>query len=331
MTSKRPSRRTEPLTDVVLAGLPGPRRAWVVLWALVALLRPIALNLVLGGWLPSGRATFEDLFVTQAVFAYVVLVTLLGSALLADDVGRLGPVLDHLGVDAGIGGTFRGLGSRLAPIMLTAVVVAIATPSTYLNYGLVAALVDLPLLAIMTLPIMTFVWVYLVVLTGVNRLGAATLALDAFPEDRWLGLGPVGSVAFTGLWLVFGAAIPALFASGRDVATFVLVAVIVVVTVGLFVLSLVRLHGQMHAARQRYVAQTRALVAEAYAPITADATLATLQDRAATLGAAQALADRAERILDWPIDERAVAFITVVVTGVVTSLLVRLVLAAAGI
>jgi hypothetical protein len=75
----------------------------------------------------------------------------------------------------------------------------------------------------------------------------------------------------------------------------------------------------------------RAYVAIAYEPIRANASLDTLQERAPALNAAQGLADRAERIQEWPVDERMVAFMTVVVTGSVTSLIVRFVLQAAGI
>jgi hypothetical protein len=39
---------------------------------------------------------------------------------------------------------------------------------------------------------------------------------------------------------------------------------------------------------------------------------------------------RCEQTLEWPIDERAIALMTVVVTGVVTSLAVRLVFLAAN-
>jgi hypothetical protein len=54
--------------------------------------------------------------------------------------------------------------------------------------------------------------------------------------------------------------------------------------------------------------------------------LATLQSSWSTLSAAQSMAERADKLLEWPIDERMVTWMTVVVTGVVTSLIVRFVL-----
>jgi hypothetical protein len=324
------STRLVALTDAVLERLAPPRLVWIVAWSLVAPLRPTVLFVILGFDAATPRhATLGDLFLTQAVFGYVVAVTLLGTTALVGAVRDLGPDLERLTVPDPAT-MFRGITSRAGPIALTLVVVAIASPSTYTAYGLGVAVVDLPLLALMTLPIMTFVWTYLTILPGLNRLGASTLSLTAFPADRSLGVGHVGAVGFTGLWLVFAAAMPALLVSGRDVTTFVLVAVVVVISVGLFVLSVTRLHRQMAAAKASYVALTRRLVEEAYGPITADTSLAALQDRAGALEIAQPLADRADRILAWPIDERAVAFITVVVTGVLTSVIVRLVFAAAG-
>jgi hypothetical protein len=84
----------------------------------------------------------------------------------------------------------------------------------------------------------------------------------------------------------------------------------------------------MRAAKTRYVTMGRAYVAVAYEPIRAHGTLEVLEQSAPALNAAQGLADRADKILEWPLDERMIAFMTVVVTGVVTSLVVRFVLQA---
>jgi len=318
------------LTDAVIGRLPGPREIWIIAWSLVAPLRPTLLFLILGFNVVTPRhATLADLYLTQVVFAYVVAIALFGTTALVRAARDLGPDLERLAVPDP-SSTFRGITSRAGPILLTALIVAIATPSTSGAYGLAVALLDLPLLAVMTLPIMTFVWTYLMILAGLNRLGGAPLALNAFPADRSLGVGRVGGVGFTGLWLVVAAAVPALLVSGRDVTTFVLVAIVVVVSVGLFILSVSRLHRQMAAAKASYVALARRLVTEAYGSVEADTSLAALQERSAAIGLAQPLADRAEKILAWPIDERAIAFITVVVTGVATGVIVRLVFAAAG-
>jgi hypothetical protein len=319
------------LTERILRVLPGPGLGWMVVWALAAIVRPIELVIVLGATGEPARAgDIGEVFRTQGLFAYVVLVTLWGAVHLADRIEQLAPALRSLAPDGPPTQAFPRLTSRLGPIALTAAVVAVATPTTVVEYGSAVAVVDLPILTIMVLPIMTFVWTYGVLLAGLDRLGRSRLSLDLFPQDRTLGLAPVGQAAFTGFWLTFAAAAPLLLVSGQDEATLVIGVAVVAATVALFVLSMARIHAQMREAKGRYVTMARAFVAVAYEPIRANGTLETIQERAPALSAAQAIADRAEKILEWPIDERMVAFMTVVVTGVVTSLAVRFVLEAAG-
>ena len=52
--------------------------------------------------------------------------------------------------------------------------------------------------------------------------------------------------------------------------------------------------------------------------------------QASALGAAQSLDERAHSLPTWPIDEGTVRFIAVIVTGVLTSLVVRALFAAVG-
>jgi hypothetical protein len=304
---------------------------WVLAWAAIALVRPLIVNLLLGDRPISRGRNLGDLFVIQGVFAYVVVVTLWAAPRLVAQVRAAEPAIERIAPSVGAGAVVPRLTSVAWPILLAIAIVALALPSTLADYGSTIALIDVPLLGIMVLPITTFIWTFLAILGGLSRLGGAPLILDQFPEDRSLGLGPIGAVAFRGFALTVAAAVPALLVTGGDVTTFALTVGVVVLVASLFVLSMVRLHGQMAAAKARYVASARALVAEAYAPIRAKPSLATVGEHASVLGAAQALADRADRLLEWPINEGMIAFMTVVVTGVVTSLLVRLVLVAAGV
>ena len=210
------------------------------------------------------------------------------------------------------------------PIALAALSVAFATPSTVAEFGSAVGLVDIPLLFVVTVPIMTFVWTYAAILVGLDRLGQSRLALDLFPQDRSLGLAPIGAAAISGFWLVVVAAAPILVLGASDLTTLALSVGLVLITVCLFVLSMLRLHAQMRAAKARYVAMTHGLVADAYAPAGPGAGP---RDAPGEFGRAQApVIGRARRANpQWPIDERIVASITVVVTGVV-SLIVRVVL-----
>jgi hypothetical protein len=323
-----------PLTERVLRRLPGPRVAWMVAWALVAPFRLVALLAVLtmtGDARSPAEIANAFLREGQATFGYVVLVALWGTPRLVRRVTALAPAIDRLvpaGPDAW---PFARLTSERGPVALAALSVALATPSTIAEFGPAVGLVDIPLLFVVTLPIMTFLWTYGAILVGLDRLGQSRLALDLFPQDRSLGLSPVGGAAIAGFWLVIVAAAPLLILGTSDLTTLAMSVGIVLIAVCLFVLSMVRLHGQMRTAKTHYLAMTRTLVAEAYAPVRTSADLSTLQTNSAALNAAQSLAERAERILEWPIDERMIASMTVVVTGVVTSLIVRVVLDALGV
>jgi hypothetical protein len=319
------------LTERILAALPGPRAAWVIVWALVAVVRLGVLLLIVNA---TGIAVESQASVAsslgQAILGYVILVVLLGTPVLVRRAYELDPVLMAVAPSRPAATWFARMTSVAGPLLLVAIGVAASVPSTFAEFGVVVAIVDVVLLATVMLPIMTFVWAYATLLLGLDRLGRTELQLADFPQDRALGLGGIGSVAMTGFWVLVVGAAPLLIFAGGDLVTLGTSVTTLAVVVGLFILSMVRLHGQMRAAKARYVAMTRGLVARAYAPVRATADLATLQANKPALEAAQALAQRAETLLEWPIDERMVAWITVVVTGVATSLVVRFVIAAVG-
>jgi hypothetical protein len=102
------------------------------------------------------------------------------------------------------------------------------------------------------------------------------------------------------------------------------------VTVGAFLLSMWRLHLQMAAAKSRNVEIARRLYSEAYAPIREKADVAALEAQSNVLSVAQSLDERAHGLPTWPIDEGTTRFLAVVITGVITSLVVRGLFAAIG-
>jgi hypothetical protein len=321
-----------PLTERILAALPGPRLPWAVVWALIALLRLGALLVIVN---LTGIAVESQVSVNvalgQAIFGYVVVVALVGTPILVRRIQTLDPVLESIAPSRPAARWFGRMTSVSGPILLVAIAVAASLPSTLAEFGVVVAVMDVVMLGVVLLPIMTFVWAYGTLLVGLDRLGGAELRLDDFPQDRALGLGSLGSVAMTGFWTLVLAAAPVLVFAGSDLTTFGTSVTTFTVVVALFVVSMLRLHGQMRAAKARYVAMTRDLVADAYRPVRATTDLATLQANKTGLDAAQALAERAEKLLEWPIDDRMVAWMTVVVTGVATSLVVRFVLEAVGV
>ena len=326
-----PSADREPLTERILDWIGEPRWVWVLAWAGVAVVRPVillmSLNVARGGLSTSEWIT---LLLTQVTLAYVALVGLVAVRRLSRGARSLAPDLASLAREQKSRDVFPGMSSTFGPLALLAIVAVPSSVSEWVHWGGLSALAELPLMLVTTLPIMVFVWTYLVVLAGLYRLGRVPLSLGPFPEDRALGLGPAGSLALTGFWLILAAAIPLILVSLGNVPTVALSLAAVIASVVLFFLSMFRIHRQMVESKRQYVSLARTLYAEAYEPIRAKPSLKTLEAQSSALGVSQALVDRAERILEWPIDERATAWVVVVITGVVTSLLVRLILALAG-
>jgi hypothetical protein len=321
----------EPITERVLDWIGGPRWLWILVWAGVALVRPLILLLSLSA---SGQsldaAGWVNVLIPQAALGYVTLVSLVGTSRIFRGARALAPDLATLTSTTNGTTFFPWMASVAGPLALLAIVSAISFVTDVRKWGPVSGIADLPLLVANTLPIMVFVWTYLALLAGINALGRFRLSLDPFPQDRTLGLGPVGSLALTGFWLVLAAAIPLIVVTADNLSTVSMSLAVVGVSTALFFLSMSRLHRQLAAAKSGYVGLARTLYAEAYAPVRTKPSLKALQAQAAALDVAQALVERAERVQEWPIDERATAWVAVVVTGVVTSLLVRLVLAATG-
>jgi hypothetical protein len=322
----------EPLTERILAWLGEPRWVWVGAWTAVSFVRPVFLFVVLGS---AGRHLSVDewirVLVIQGSFAWATLVGFYGVRYISRGTRGLAADLATLAPGESVADLFAGIASTVGPIVLSVAIVVVPSFATsWQHWGPVAALTDLPLVFINSIPSMTFVWTYLALLVGLRRLGSARLSLDQFPEDRSLGLGSVGSLGLNGFWLVLVAAIPLIIVGSADLPTVVLSLGVIAASVALFFLSMFRIHRQMVDTKRRYVTLARAIYGEAFEPVRKKPSLKVLQDQAPGLSIAQALVERAERILEWPIDERATTWVVVVITGVVTSLIVRLVLALAG-
>ena len=73
--------------------------------------------------------------------------------------------------------------------------------------------------------------------------------------------------------------------------------VIVAFAVAMFVLSMWRIHRQMVTASDGFVALTRRLYADAYAPIRRDPSIQLLESQSGALRAAQSLDERAHDLL----------------------------------
>ena len=318
-----------PLTDRILAALPGSRLAWMILWSLIVLVRPVAASAVL---LASGRpsevrSVLEVHLAHNLVLALVVLLALRGSHVLARDGTRAlraigGPDAASLQASKP---TIRGIDNVVGPLMIAAVAVLAESASPMVPSMPAATLVDAVFLVALTVPIATWIWTYGALLVAIDRLGHRSVPLANFPADRGLGLLPIGSVPFNGFWAVAVAALANFtlvahdligYAIGLGVFLFVLVALVV---------SFWRIHVQMVAAKARYQAEARQLLAEASEPFGRDPSLDSLETQAHRIAAAEAFEKRADAILEWPIDDRIVTRTVLIATGAIAGLIARVV------
>jgi hypothetical protein len=318
-----------PITELLLHRLPGPRWAIIIVWAAAVLMTPF----VLAGtkWLTgsSNEVDGPGELASQGILTYVTVLLLVGVARLIDQASALRPDIERLTNDNTETSDGASRWSVAGPVALTVVVVLVASWSSWSANGVMPTMVVIPLLALAVLPVMTFVWTYVRLLIGLDQLGRARLAIEPFPQDRSLGLGAVGSLAFRGFILLVAAAVPILVATTRNPTTFGIALVVLVVNVPIFFGSLWRLHRQMSGAKALYVQHTRALYAAAYEPLRNDASLSVLRAQADVLAAARAIEERAEHIQVWPIDEWLIAIIGFIVAGVTSGIVVRLIAVAA--
>lgn len=182
---------------------------------------------------------------------------------------------------------------------------------------------------VIRLPQLVAFWTAVVALLATARLGGSALPA-AFPDDRALGLRPVGELVFR-IFLTYAAA----FLPGFVIGTFS--APDLYITVGLFgtglaamLLATWRVHELMAGERERAVRAARARYAEAYrsAEVAPAASPARAGER---LSLAEALLHGAESIHEWPLDERTQRIAAVVLTGAFTGIVVRAILLSLGV
>jgi hypothetical protein len=179
-------------------------------------------------------------------------------------------------------------------------------------------------------PLWTAVWIYVTIQIGLNRQGRGHLTLQAYRGDRSLGLRPVGRLAFTGFWMLLGSVGPLVLTNLSDLPGVVVGIGVLVASVGLFFLSLRRLHRQMVAVKQRELEQALDLDRHAYQPVQDEPTLEVLQRQAGLLSAAEAPEKRAERILEWPSDEAIFAQMVTIAASVAAVIISSLILNPVG-
>jgi multisubunit Na+/H+ antiporter MnhC subunit len=223
---------------------------------------------------------------------------------------------------------FRGMGNAAAPTVLTVgTVIVFAGQSVVQHDSWPRGIVTGGAWLLSGIALWTFVWVYLNLQIGLNRFGRFPLSLQTYPEDRSLGLRPIGRLAFTGFWTFIVLVSSLVLSAAANQLGLIIGLLILSVGVALFFLSLRRLNRQMVAAKQREVTRAQHLYAEAFEPVREAGTLEALLGQSGALSAAEALEKRAERIQEWPFDEATFARVVTISSTVVAAIVARVLLA----
>jgi hypothetical protein len=303
----------------------------VVAWALVPWLNLVVIvALGAGEWTRPAVPWGEVLNRTAVTFA--VLLSLWGTARITDELQGLGPVLAKVVEqdEPDVERLFRAVDSTLGPLLLTATTMVVLPLDEAVGGEPAAALIQAVTWLVIGIPLWTAIWVYLTLQIGLNRLGRGHFTLQPYRGDRSLGLRPVGSLAFTGFWMLLGTVGPLVLTNLSDIPGVIMGISVLVTGVGLFFLSLRRLNRQMVAVKQRELERARDFYRQVYQPVRDQPTLDVLQRQASLLSAAEALEKRAERIQEWPFDEAIFAKVVTIASGVAAAIISSLILNPVG-
>lgn len=318
--------RLRPLSDRVLARLPGRRELWVVLWALVPWANA-GVNLLLGSERTSAVWEQDAVLVVlnYAAISLAVVLSLWGARRIAARLEELHEATAEVLVGEA-DEPFRGVNSRMGPLAASVGIGVTLAATTFVDDGWLPAAVRGLTWFVLGVAVFSFVWTYGSVLLGLNRLGQARLDPDAPHIDPGLGLQPLGGVAATGLWMLLAWLVPVLLTGLPDVIGAIIGVLVLAAALLTFFLSMVGLHRQMVALKQDELARARGLYAEAYKPVHASPTLEVLEQQRNLLSAAEALEKRADAIHEWPFSERTPTLVITVATSVIAMTIGRLIL-----
>lgn len=316
-----------PVTERVIAALPGPRLFWTVLWAGWTLATLIILRSLAPAQLPVFFDPDETTTTFGGVVGYSMFIFLFGIRKLGRDVAALLPSVEQL-TEGRMrqGEPFRAMGSIWWPVMINLVLLVPFEIPRFLNAGSALSLFSAAVGFVGWFPLATFAWMAGAVLWGLHHLGGSSLALVSFEADRSLGLRPFGALAFVPVLIYTAAAFPLILITGvLDIRDAVIILGLLIGLLALSFASLRRLRRQLLEAKGRTLRWARGLYGDALDPVR-DGGIAELRAGAPELMAAESVERRAAAIQEWPFDEGIFRVIVAMVTSVVTAILARLIL-----
>ena len=206
-----------PLTERLLAQLPGPRALWIALWALVPWLNSGA-NLLLetgarGAMWEQSRPAL--LLLNYAALSFAIAIAVWGTRRITR---RLETIRETTlsSLEGHRSEAFREMNSVLGPLVASTATAIAFGIGILLADGWVSGLLRGGTWFVLGIALWTFLWTYASLALGLDRLGRAQLVPQAGPGDPILGLRPLGRVAFMGLWMVLAWLIPLVRCGGQS-------------------------------------------------------------------------------------------------------------------
>jgi hypothetical protein len=314
-----------PLTERLLAYVPGARALWIAVWALVPWLDAGA-NLILdtgtrGAMWEQSRAF---LFLNCAALSLAIAIALWGTRRIARRV-ETSHETTWRRLEGDRHEAFGEMNDVVGPLVASAVTAYALGIGSLLAHGWASGLLRGATWFVLGIALWTFLWTYASLALGLDRLGRARL-VQASPVDPILGFRPLGRLAFMGLWMVLALLIPVVLTGLPNVVGVSVGAFVLAGALAAFFLSLLRVHRQMVEVKVDELTLARELYGEAYKPVRADGTLGALERQRDVLAAADALEKRARAIHEWPLDRGTFAWVVGIAAGVIAVTLVRLIL-----
>ena len=187
---------------------------------------------------------------------------------------------------------------------------------------------------LLTLGILSFVWVYATGLLGLYELGKQPLRLKSYREDSLLGTRLIGQLSLRFALSYYVVLLIVLVANSfaGDLSTALTVAVFAIIGIPMFFLPLSSIHRKMAEVKRRELSAVRARFAQIMSgpdgdPPAGGEPLALLERRLRGMTGLQVLdmeIRETANIRTWPFDSRILGQLTVIVLSVAAAMITRL-------
>lgn len=267
--------------------------------------------------------------VDVAVGAYLVVVSIAGAGHLARRASGLELPMADGAEDATRQALFGQTESWTVPAGVAAALSIVEVAEAVALTG-IPALLLLPIVLAVHLPIAVAVWTILTVVVSLYRLGKLPLELDPYSGDPNMGLKRAGVLAYRAFLLLAAGAAPVMIRyTTNELSLYLNIPLIVAVALA-FAGSLWEIHRKMEGARAEALKTARLQVARLIEEARPHSEPDEFARHAGAIALAISLEERVESVKTWPVTGGIVGQFVLIVISVVTGLVSRSVMTVVG-